>query len=392
MTHIPKRFTINTTSFKYYWEQGIGVSLLAQLGYQPDINKANAYIPYLFNGDALFDQLVKDFHLKIGFPNAQQAIKNYFHQIKDAHTSFLTEFFSQIDFAPSWFNKESMAHGILLSQRSGVPGLISLRDYCLMGGYESAAINKPLIGTGALKKGAAKRLTDTVTFWVDLTADPNLTANPQALYVIFETRCIHSYARVMLQEKTNWNTNDWGVPINQWDMLATNLGFSLVFMTGLKNMNFNISEAEQLGVMDLWRYVGYLLGIPETLLPTNITEAIEHLYYWTMTQSPGDQDSIQLALALHKEPLMVRNLKYQWQKELLYQLHLYFNYHLLGHYSCKLLQLPDYKAVANLGKVMLWFNKQANKNLTTEKYQRMVAKGRKAHEKTKADYQQYNNF
>ncbi len=40
-----------------------------------------------------------------------------------------------------------------------------------MGGYESSAINKPLIYTQALKKGAAKRMAETVEFWVHVTGE-----------------------------------------------------------------------------------------------------------------------------------------------------------------------------------------------------------------------------
>src|SRR5690606_24376476 len=150
---------------------------------------------------------------------------------------------------------------------SGLTGLIVLRDYCLMGGYESSAINKPLIFTGALKKGAVKRLTETVTLWVDITANDALKKGGTGLEAILLTRCIHSFARSNILKHGDWNSDKWGIPLNTWDMLATNIGFSLVYLIGLKQMKFNLLKTEIDGVFHLWRYVGTLLGIPLALLP-----------------------------------------------------------------------------------------------------------------------------
>ncbi|HBW81055.1 MAG TPA: DUF2236 domain-containing protein, partial [Sphingobacterium sp.] len=59
-----------------------------------------------------------------------------------------------------------------------------------------------------------------------------------------------------------WQTEKWGIPLNTWDMLATNLGFSLVYLTGLKRMKFNILKSEVDGLFHVWKFIGTLLGIP----------------------------------------------------------------------------------------------------------------------------------
>lgn len=57
---------------------------------------------------------------------------------------------------PSWLDEKIMQAGAEFCQRAGIFILVTLRNYSFMGGYESAAINKPLIFTGALKAGSAK--------------------------------------------------------------------------------------------------------------------------------------------------------------------------------------------------------------------------------------------
>ena len=136
-------------------------------------------------------------------------------------------------------------------------------------------------------------------------------------------------------------------------MLATQLGFSLVFLTGLRRMGFQPSDEEVDGLFHLWKYVGHLLGIPLNLLPDNEKQAIEALYYWTMTQSGADEDSISLAKALVAETLRSGFPKWALMRRIMQQIHLFYNHYFLGDYSCNLLQIPKAKA-ANFVHLFLW--------------------------------------
>ena len=148
-----------------------------------------------------------------------------------------------------------------------------------MGGYDFAFLNKPLIFTGALKKGAVKRLRDTLEFWIAVTRENALKPGSEAWKLIIRTRMMHSYARLSILKKVkDWNVEKWGIPINSWDMIATWLGFSLVFMQGLRKLNIHITEEEEKGVYHLWKYAGYLLGIPEEFLPGDRRDATCLLY------------------------------------------------------------------------------------------------------------------
>lgn len=137
------------------------VKLLKKLDHTPNLDDAKKLIPYLYAYDESADKLVKQLHQQVGFVKGQQLIKDYLTDHKSVLPPFkyaLDSFFKQIDTSPSWLNWDLLEKGIGISQRSGLNGLIVLRDYCLMGGYESAAINKPLIYTGALKKEQSKDL------------------------------------------------------------------------------------------------------------------------------------------------------------------------------------------------------------------------------------------
>ncbi|CAM3468441.1 oxygenase MpaB family protein [Sphingobacterium prati] len=389
---IPERYKINTTSFHFYWTKGIGASLLAKLPTAPDLTHAAQFLPLLYQYDQACDQLVKHLHLKIGFAKGQQLIRDYLRGrgVEAPYCGLISEFMDTLILEPEWLDWQKIQQGIELSQRSGLTGLIVLRDYCLMGGYESSAINKPLIFTGALKKGAVKRLTETVTFWVDITANDALKKGGAGMEAILLTRCIHSFARSNILKHGDWNSDKWGIPLNTWDMLATNIGFSLVYLIGLKQMKFNLLKTEIDGVFHLWRYVGTLLGIPLALLPNSEEEAIKSLYYWTMTQKEGDKDSVALAQALMEEPINAAYPRNKFGRKLMREVHLYYNNYLLGAYSCALLGLEK-TTIGKIAYFNILKNKKANSQILNDKIrQQQIRKGRKVHEGVKQIYLTYN--
>lgn len=389
---IPDRYKINTTSFHFYWTKGIGVSLLTKLPTTPDLAHAAQFIPLLYQYDTACDQLVEQLHLKIGFVKGQQLIRDYLRGrvIEADYVGLISEFMDTLPLEPEWLDRQKIEQGIKLSQRSGLTGLIVLRDYCLMGGYESSPINKPLIFTGALKKGAVKRLTETVTFWVDITANDALKKGGIGIEAILLTRCIHSFARLNILKHSGWNSDKWGIPLNTWDMLATNLGFSLVYLIGLKQMKFNLLNTEIDGVFHLWKYVGTLLGIPIDLLPDSEEEAIKSLYYWTMTQKEGDKDSVALAQALMEEPVNAAYPRSKFGRRLMREVHLYYNNYLLGAYSCALLGLEK-TTIGKIAYFNILKNKKANSQILNDKVrQQQIRKGRKVHEGVKQIYLTYN--
>jgi len=289
----PDRFTKNTSSFDHYWNNGTGKELLKKMDNIPSLVEAEDYVPYLFRWDKNGDQVAIDLYLKKGFAKGNESLLSYLQKTNnDSSDNKIWEtFFSSFSLEPTWLNREKLNIGSEFCRRAGLAALIVLRDYCLMGGYESAAINKPLVYTGALKKSAVKRLTETVEFWVQVTKKNGLNYGEEGLKQIFMTRMIHSYSRINILQHTDWETSKWGIPINNWDMQATNLGFSLVFINGLRLMGVHASPEEIEGVLHFWKYIGYLLGIPTDLLPDTEEQAIRALYLWTMTQPAADEDS-----------------------------------------------------------------------------------------------------
>jgi len=62
-----------------------------------------------------------------------------------------------------------------------------------------------------------------------------------------------------------WDTAVDGIPINQEDMIVTQLAFSIVVLMGLERARLLgcVSHADMCDYIHLWRYIGHLVGIRE---------------------------------------------------------------------------------------------------------------------------------
>lgn len=355
------RIQYPSPGFSQHWKEPAGKNMLKRIGSLPTETDIEKFNTLYFTCDTQADQVVRDLFEGLGHKQGHALLNALLEHGPDAVPQMpesLRKLYSESLIVPDWVNHQLIKAGSEFCQRGGILSLVTLRNYSLMGGYESAAINKPLIFTGALKAGPAKRLADTVAFWVDVTGDDALKPGAVGFHASIRVRIIHAMARFYTRKSPDWSDEQWGIPVNEGDMVATYLGFSLVFLEGLYMLGFRPTEEEVNGVFHLWKYIGHLLGIQHSLLPDNEEEAIRTLYKWTMTQPPADSDTIALAHALMDAPLTATFPEKMWQKKLLVKIYLGFNYYYLGRHACKRMALPStiFKFVPHISAWMNRFN------------------------------------
>ena len=176
-----------------------------------------------------------------------------------------------------------------------------------MGGYRYEGVIQPLLITGKLTEYAPKRLSDTTQFVQDVLSKEGLNRGAKGFASVVRVRLLHSHIRYHLKDHPKWSTEDWGAPINQSDMVATLLLFSLSFLVTCRVMGLKFSKREAQSVIHLWRYVGYLLGIQEHLIPATEEEARRMFYLIGMTQTLAGEEAALLGQALHEVPLKQAN-------------------------------------------------------------------------------------
>jgi len=261
------------------------------------------YGTYLWVGDPLADRVAKKFD-EIGIERAMTMLNAALsgHVPGDAPEA-LRELIAVTHQDPPWLDRSLLEEGAKLAQRSGPLGEYVLSCVSLMGGYRSAAANKPIAFTGQLEYMASRRLAETAKFGYDVTRTNAMGPGKQGFNAALKVRMVHAHVRLMLDRSPKWRHADWGLPINQADMLATNILFSSVYLTGLRILGLQISDRESQGVMHLWRYIGWLMGIDEALLPEDEEQGMRMAWLAGVTQPPADEDSRRLGQALMNVPL-----------------------------------------------------------------------------------------
>lgn len=394
MKYPTRHIATGSSAFSSYWHSENAPYLTGLLSSTINLNAAETRVAYYNQVDELADAVAQELFTDNDFNKGIHAfylILKQYPQQREATSNAVQQLLDPLFIIPDWLDKDLLDAGCRLCNRSGTFGLATLRNYSLMGGYESAAINKPLIFTEALKKGAIKRLSDTIVFWINVTTSKGLEfGNPGFISTIM-TRIIHAYSRMQIEANANWDSNAWGRPLNQWDMQATNLGFSIVFIDGLKKLGFTPTQREIEGVLHLWKYIGHLIGLPKELLIDTEEQAVEELFLWTKTQKGADEDSQSLAHSLYQEPQEVQFTKSKLLKTFIQKTNLGYNNFLLGNRSCEALNLQKTSAIHWVRWLSFINRKQEKSRLRdTKKYAKAVAKGHREQLDVLSLYQKNN--
>ena len=248
----------------------------------------------------------------------------------------LTEQFSS---HPTWFDPKLAQIGAVAYRRYPLMLIWLLRNVALMAGYSIPALSLPLIQTGALMHDALPRLMRTYAYILAVSEHPplhksNISAGNQRQPIeqvlaigsegwrqSIKVRQIHTLVRQnLLKGKGNaakgvipnadqhhnpdgsWNSAYWGIPINQTDMIATHLQFSLLIMRGLRLLGARISTEEAEGILHLWNLASYWMGVDLQRLPKDEAACWEWLYTYLSIQQLDFKMGQPLAKALHDLP------------------------------------------------------------------------------------------
>lgn len=260
----------------------------------------------LLRGDPLADAWVEFAAEHLSHQRAQEwverAINHGIDRLYQPPESLIA-LFEDLERVPLWLDDDLLDLARRTVRRSGPVGNWLLVNVALMGGYRYEGVIQPLLMTGRLTDYAPRRLADTTQFVQDVISERGLHRSGRGYRAVIRVRLLHAHIRYHLRRSKDWSNDRWGEPINQADMLATQLLFSLSYLVTGSVMGASFSARETQSVIHLWRYVGHLIGIDAHLLPATEEEARRAFYLIGITQSLAGEEVAQLGRALHEVPL-----------------------------------------------------------------------------------------
>jgi hypothetical protein len=177
-------------------------------------------------------------------------------------------------------------------------GGLSLAAKSIVLGYASPGGNKPLVLAGGLTGRAAMRLNETGRYVRGVIRAGGLERFADGYVASCKVRLMHAQVRALLQGDPRWDTQAFGLPINQHDMAATTILFSLAVLEALEALGLTIPAEEAEDFIHLWRHAGHLMGVDACILPACRRDAVRLSDVIMATQGPPDEDARKLTRAL----------------------------------------------------------------------------------------------
>lgn len=147
-------------------------------------------------------------------------------------------------------------------------GLYSL-PYCYLGADGA----KVLYMSERIKNDTYRRLTETGNFLKAVMNYDNWKGE-RIFSICLKVRLLHATIRYFTLQSKQWDLA-WGYPINQEDMLGTNLAFSLVVLRGMEKLGYSVDKTYEDAYINTWNVIGFLLGVNQEIMPENYLEAVK---------------------------------------------------------------------------------------------------------------------
>lgn len=227
-------------------------------------------------GDPLADASVLDLYQKPEFAD----LINTFTQIPDSDElaefpssvqKYFQSFTVQVEFLDT--AKIKMAQDYF--DQNGQYYLSMLGFYSLPYCYAFADGAQVLVRSKRITDEIGKRLSETALFLLDCFRPDSFLSDQKALLSIAKVRLIHAFSRLFIQKYSQDWDKTWGIPINQEDMLGTNLAFSLLVMRGMEKLRKFPGKEVYEAVLHYWKVIGHHMGIRVEYWPENAKEAFE---------------------------------------------------------------------------------------------------------------------
>lgn len=208
----------------------------------------------------------------------------------------LRDFFKTLEEPPDWVDFKDFRPGIYVFNPNSDLMLAAFVAGVLVEGF-ATLIAKSFNITGRVR-GTHRRLRQNLRQVMEIFYPGGLQREGDGWATSVRVRFVHSQIRLLLAKSDEWDHAAWGTPLS-----AANLGFAIsIFSQRLlhyaKALGATFTEEERASVLAIWRYTGYLMGIPESILYKDGVEADAIYRVGFLCEPPPDADSAAMANAL----------------------------------------------------------------------------------------------
>ena len=264
----------------------------------PDI--AANYVAHTLIGDPLGEAMTEDL-AELGEAESGRLIRAAMNEegeeaLRDAPAS-LRAFFKDAATPPEWLDYSAFAPGVRMFHRNSQVILGAFVAGVLIEGF-TTNIAKSFFITGRVRDQGVRRLGQNNRHMMEIFLPGGLYRDGDGWKLSVRIRIVHARMRYLLNNSEDWDTEAWGAPISAAHLGYAISAFSARLLLHMKTLGADYSDEEYASFMAVWRYSGYLMGIPETILFHDADEALK-LYDIGLICEPSFQlESVVMAHSL----------------------------------------------------------------------------------------------
>ena len=270
---------------------------------------ASNYVAHTHIGDPLADAMVADL-ADLEHEEAGRLVETAMNDpgggsLGDAPAS-LREFFSEVERRPDWLDYQDFGPSIRMFHRNSYTAFVAILAAVLIEGY-TTNIAKSFALTGRTRDKGLRRLGQNSRHVVEVFVPGGMERDGDGWKLSVRIRIVHAWVRRMLWASDDWDEEAWGTPI-----CAAHTGFALCAFSArllhhMKRLGADCNDEELKSFMDMWRYAGYLIGIPETIMYKDHDDAVKLFDIGLMCEPPPSLESVIVAHSLlNQAPLLAR--------------------------------------------------------------------------------------
>ena len=269
---------------------------------------ADKYVAHTMIGDPDADALIEEL-APLGQAQSSRLI-NAAMTMKDMAAlieapPILMDFFEKAARPPDWVDLAEFEPGVRMFHRNSQLVLGAFVGGVLVEGF-STNISKSFFITGRLRDQGVRRLQQNNRHIVDIFFPNGLAIDSDGWRLSVRIRLVHAQVRRLLRNSGEWDIDAWGVPLSSAHLGYSISSFSARLLRHMQSLGAEFNDEERASFMAVWRYTGYLMGIPETILFQKEKDALELFEIARICEPPPDFESIAMANALvNSAPLVI---------------------------------------------------------------------------------------
>ena len=239
----------------------------------PDL--ADAYVKHTLTGDPLADaamEALAEFDQETRHRLIDAAMEGDENTLKEAPPA-LRAFMDSLYPPPGFFDAGKAIAGARVFHKNSDMFFVALVLAAVITGF-ATGVSKSFYQTGRTT-GNLRRLKQNTRHLIEITLPGGLDRNGEGWKLTVRIRLIHAQVRRLLLNSGEWDIAADGVPLHASHMLLAATGFSAINLQAVRRLGVRPTPEESEGFMHIWRYVTWLMGVPEEILFKGEEDAVK---------------------------------------------------------------------------------------------------------------------